>query len=96
MFTCTCGIFGCGGYYVDVVHNNETMIWTTEQSPFMDSTIKSSNIFVFLWTNIIEFTEEFIQGLAELKSLMISNGLEFRYDLEKYMGILQVMKLKRK
>lgn len=23
MFTCTCGIFGCGGYYVDVVHNNE-------------------------------------------------------------------------
>ncbi|AKG36177.1 hypothetical protein [Paenibacillus durus] len=96
MFTCTCGIFGCGGYYVNVVHNYETMIWTTQQSPFMERTIKSSNKFVFSWRNIIEFTEELIQRLEELKSLMISNKLEFRYDLEKYKDIMQEIKIKRR
>ncbi|WP_340007223.1 hypothetical protein MHH52_05815 [Paenibacillus sp. FSL K6-0276] len=96
MFICTCGIFGCGGYYVDVVHDDETMIWTTQQSPFEDIAIKSTNRFVFSWSNIIDFTEELIQGLEELKSLMISNELEFRFDLEKYKDILQEMKIKEK
>jgi hypothetical protein len=96
MFTCTCGIFGCGGYFVEAAHNNETMIWTTEQSPFMDRSINSSNIFVFSWSNIIEFTEELIQRLEELKSLMLSNEIEFRYDLEKYKDIMDEIKIKRK
>lgn len=42
MFTCTCGIFGCGGYNVDVVHNKDTLNWKTEQSPFMDKTMYKS------------------------------------------------------
>jgi hypothetical protein len=96
MFTCTCGIFGCGGYYVDVVHNNETMIWTTEQSPFTDSTFKDSNRFVFSWSNIIEFTEELIKRLEDLKNIMLSNVIEFQYDLDKYKDIIQEIKIKRK
>ncbi len=96
MFTCTCGIFGCGGYYVDVVHDDETLIWTTQQSPFKDRTIKSTNRFIFSWINIIEFTEELIQGLEKFENLMISNKLEFRSDLEKYKDILHEMKIKRK
>lgn len=95
MFTCTCGIFGCGGYYVDVVHDNEAMIWTTQQSPYEDKTIKSTNRFVFSWSNIIDFSEKLIQRLEELQSLMISNELEFRFDLEKYKDIIQEIKIKR-
>jgi len=92
MFTCTCGIFGCGGYYVDVVHKDKTIIWTTHQSPFEDSAIKSTNRFVFLWSNIIDFSEELIRGLEQLKSLMVTNKLDFRFDLEKYKEILQEKK----
>ncbi|GGF69417.1 hypothetical protein GCM10010912_13160 [Paenibacillus albidus] len=94
MFTCTCGIFGCGGYYVDVLLNNETVIWTTHQSLFEDKAIKSSNKFVFSWSNIIEFSEELMQRLEELKSTMISHELEFRYNLEKYKDVMHEIKIK--
>jgi hypothetical protein len=94
MFTCTCGIFGCGGYYVGVAHDNETMIWTTQQSPFEDITLKSTNRFVFSWSNIIDFTEELILGLEELKDLMISNELDFRFDIGKYKDVVQGIKRK--
>lgn len=92
MFTCTCGIFGCGGYEVDVVHYNDTLSWTTEQSPFADKTIKTSNVFVFTWNNMIQFSEKLIQRLEDLKRLRLSHDLEFSCDLEKYKNILQEIK----
>lgn len=80
---------------MDVVHDNEAMIWTTQQSPYEDKTIKSTNRFVFSWSDIIDFSEKLIQRLEELQSLMISNELEFRFDLEKYKDIIQEIKIKR-
>ncbi|MEK3786894.1 hypothetical protein [Paenibacillus sp. FSL K6-1230] len=88
LFTCTCGIFGCGGYYVEVIHEADRIIWLTEQSPFNDQTIESSNKFIFLWAQIFEFSRELIQKFEHLKSIMDANELEFNFDIEKYCRII--------
>ncbi|MFC3746183.1 hypothetical protein [Paenibacillus sp. GCM10012306] len=89
MFTCTCGIFGCGGYYVEVIHEVENVFWLTEHSPFMDRSIKTINKFSFSWGELINFSEELIQKLEELKKIMAINGLEFQSDIERYRGIIE-------
>ncbi|WP_338543337.1 hypothetical protein [Paenibacillus tundrae] len=88
LFTCSCGVFGCGGYYVEVVHETERIIWLTEQSPFNDQTIESSNKFVFSWVQIIKFSKGLIQEFEHLKSIMNANELEFNFDIEKYHRII--------
>lgn len=88
LFTCTCGIFGCGGYYVEIIHEDESVIWLTEQSPIDDRTVKSSNKFVFPWDQIINFSEELIQKFENLKSVMNTNDLDFSFDVERYLGII--------
>lgn len=88
LFTCTCGIFGCGGYYVEVIHEAERVIWLTEQSPFDDRTIESSNKFIFSWDQIIEFSRDLIQKFEDLENIMSANDLEFNFDIEKYHRII--------
>ncbi|MFU1795607.1 hypothetical protein ACM1RC_17230 [Paenibacillus azoreducens] len=95
MFTCTCGVFGCGGYYVEVIHESDELIWLTEQSPFMDRSIKSSNRFVFSWNQIISFSEELIHKFENLKSIMEMNGLDFYIDVERYSRIIREIKERR-
>ncbi|MGF6355804.1 hypothetical protein ABIE27_003719 [Paenibacillus sp. 4624] len=95
MFTCTCRIFGCGGYHVEVVHTQDTLMWRMEQSPFMDKTIRGSNEFVFSWSNIIEFSGEWIERLENLQNLMLSHELKFQCDLEKYKSIVEEVKTMR-
>ncbi|GGH60258.1 hypothetical protein GCM10008014_34620 [Paenibacillus silvae] len=87
LFTCTCGIFGCGGYYVEVVHDADRIIWLTEQSPFNNQTIKSSNKFIFSRDQIFEFSRELIQKFEHLKSIMDANELELNFDIERYSRI---------
>ncbi|WP_055106876.1 hypothetical protein [Paenibacillus ihumii] len=88
MFTCTCGIFGCGGYYVEVIHEDKSVIWITEQSPFEDRSIKSSNKFIFSWDQMIRFSEELVQKFENLNSLMNTNDLDFSFDVERYNRII--------
>lgn len=92
LFTCSCGVFGCGGYYVEVVHETEGIIWLTEQSPFNDHTIESSNKFIFSWVQIIKFSKGLIQEFKHLKSIMSANELEFNFDIEKYNRIINEIK----
>lgn len=92
MFTCTCGIFGCGGYYVEVIHGGERVIWLTEQSPFEDRSLKSSNKFVFSWYQIISFSEELLHKFENLNSIMNINDLDFHFDVERYSGIINEIK----
>lgn len=89
MFTCTCGIFGCGGYYVEVIHEDKFVIWLTEQTPFEDRSVKSLNTFIFSWDHIINFSEEFVQKFQYLKSLMNTNDIDFSFDVERYTGIIK-------
>ncbi|MDQ0170080.1 hypothetical protein [Paenibacillus tundrae] len=92
LFTCSCGVFGCGGYYVEVVHETERIIWLTEQSPFNDHTIESSNKFIFSWVQIMKFSKGLIQEFEHLKSIMSANELEFNFDIEKYNRIITEIK----
>lgn len=88
LFTCTCGIFGCGGYYVEVIHEAGRIIWLTKQSPFKDQTIESSNKFIFSWAQIFEFSRGLIQEFEHLKSIMNANELELNFEIEKYRRII--------
>ncbi|MDR6777014.1 MULTISPECIES: hypothetical protein [Paenibacillus] len=92
MFTCTCGIFGCGGYYVEVSHEDDRLFWLTEQSPFKEQFVKTSNKFAFSWDQIIDFLEELIHKFDDLKSIMITYGLNFQYDVERYRGVIKTIK----
>jgi hypothetical protein len=33
LFTCTCGVFGCGGYYIGVAHTADAWIWRNRYPP---------------------------------------------------------------
>src|SRR5918911_3209724 len=33
LFTCTCGVFGCGGYYIGVARTAEAWIWRNRYAP---------------------------------------------------------------
>lgn len=33
LFTCTCGVFGCGGYYSGVAHTADAWIWRNRYPP---------------------------------------------------------------
>ncbi|MOA09204.1 hypothetical protein D3C78_1290180 [compost metagenome] len=92
LFTCTCGIFGCGGYYVEVIHEFESVIWLTEQSPFDDRTVKSSNKFIFSWEQILNFSEELLQKFEKLKNIMSVNDIGLNVDIERYHGVITRIK----
>ncbi|AHM67180.1 hypothetical protein LK13_04915 [Paenibacillus polymyxa] len=92
MFTCTCGIFGCGGYYVEVSHEDDRLFWVTEQSPFQEQFVKTSNKFAFTWIQIIDFLEGLIHKFDGLKSIMNTHGLNFQYDVEKYRRVIKEIK----
>ncbi len=53
------------------------------------------NEFVFSWSNIIEFSGEWIERLENLQNLMLSHELKFQCDLEKYKSIVEEVKTMR-
>jgi hypothetical protein len=89
LFTCTCGIFGCGGYYVDVIYNQDGVIWLTEQSPFNDKTLSHRNEFRFSWENIINFSKGLVQRFEEVNGKLLENGQEIRFPTKKYREIIE-------
>lgn len=70
LFTCSCGIFGCGGYYVEVIHEGQNITWRTEQIPFEDPELKTQSIFVFTRHHMTEVAESLKQDLAELEDII--------------------------
>lgn len=88
MFTCTCGIFGCGGYYVDVLHTNTTVTWITEQSPFTNASDESSNVFIFSWSNLLNFAEELIRGYEEVERVRLAHNLQYNNNVDLYRNII--------
>lgn len=48
-----------GQLLVEVIHEDKSVIWLTEQSPFADRSVKSSNKFIFSWDQIISFSSTY-------------------------------------
>ncbi|RJX37660.1 hypothetical protein D3P09_22060 [Paenibacillus pinisoli] len=88
MFTCTCGIFGCGGYYVDVVHRAQYIIWSIEQNPFEGGITSEHHAFSFLRSDILSADDAFIQDLEKLNMLLHNNGLAVYYGTNYYKRIV--------
>jgi hypothetical protein len=44
MFTCSCGIFGCGGFHIDVRYKDDSVIWGAEQSTYKKYLFSRENI----------------------------------------------------
>ncbi|MDQ0114040.1 hypothetical protein [Paenibacillus harenae] len=82
MFTCSCGIFGCGGFYIDVYHKKESVIWCTEQS--------SNKKHIFSRENIRFVAEELIDKLTELNDVRKENGLQINYDIQAFQSELEI------
>ncbi|ANF97860.1 hypothetical protein [Paenibacillus bovis] len=70
LFTFTCGIFGCGSYYVEVIHKEENITWLTEQIPFKDQNVSTDKEFVFSRNHMLEVAEELRQKLDELQNII--------------------------
>ncbi|WP_219836078.1 hypothetical protein [Paenibacillus sp. R14(2021)] len=92
MFTCSCGIFGCGGFYVHVTHSKDYITWRTDHSPFKDIEIRSANLFKFTWKEMIRFSEELINQLNEINEIYISKGLKNPFDLKDFCKEIKLMK----
>ncbi|NBD24649.1 hypothetical protein [Paenibacillus glycinis] len=76
MYTCSCGLFGCGGFYVNVRHGRETVTWDAEQSTTMR--------FVFSKQNVLRVAEKLLEKLLELNALLLQNGLPDYHELDVY------------
>lgn len=65
LFTCSCGNFGCGGYYIEVIHKNTGLILKNSYNP-LEAPGQSSMIerfeFMFSWQDVI-FMGKQIQGI---------------------------------
>ena len=82
MFTCSCGIFDCGGFYVDVLYKKKAVIWSLEQSSYEE--------YIFPGENIVLIANKLIENLTELNNLMKENGLRTYYDVNTFRENLEI------
>lgn len=82
MFTCSCGIFGCGGFYVNVNYKNKCVMWGTEQATYKKSLFSKGNI------QLVAL--ELINKLAEFNDLRKEHGLQTYYNIDDYKAKLEV------
>lgn len=92
MFNCTCGIFGCGGYYVDVTHQKDHVTWVVEQDKLKDNLLQTEKKCVFSWNNLIKGAEDLILNLNELNNKLAKNGLEACFRTDEYLKIIEGIK----
>ncbi|MFC3801923.1 hypothetical protein [Cohnella sp. GCM10012308] len=87
MFTCSCGVFGCGGFYIDVHHKRRIVTWITEQS--------TDKKHVFTSENIRFVAEELIRKLSEVNDLRIKNDMKANYDIQAFTSQLELFRSRR-
>jgi hypothetical protein len=99
LFNCTCGVFGCGGYYVDVIIRTDGLIWENiyatldkHQEPF------ARWRYVFSWDNIREISGELIAAIHGAQAQSPSGEVRYGdtgvevterlpFYLERYQGL---------
>ncbi|WP_238650853.1 hypothetical protein [Paenibacillus piscarius] len=76
MYTCSCGIFGCGGFYVHVSYKDQGVMWETEQSAYRK--------FMFTRENVRCVAQKLIKELSALNDLRTASGLQTYHNLDSY------------
>jgi hypothetical protein len=71
LFTCSCGGFGCGGYFVKVIHDQTGVIFKNSYKP--EGTLDDSNLidrfeFAVPWGDIKRMSEKILEIIAEIIS----------------------------
>ena len=82
MFTCSCGNFGCGGFYIKVNYKNQCVLWKTQQVTYEK--------FLFSRYNIRLVALKLIKELAEFNDLRKENGLKPFHDIDSYIANLDL------
>ncbi len=70
LFTCDCGVFGCGGYYVEVISEDEGLIFKNSYKPFEkpeSNAILENFEFHVSWEDVIFLGNQIIDVLEEIK-----------------------------
>ncbi|WP_430883362.1 hypothetical protein [Fusibacter sp. JL216-2] len=65
-FTCTCGIFGCGGFYSKVKHTESAYVLENLYAPendFVEDEMLESFTYEVSWSNILEVAEEVYKSI---------------------------------
>ncbi len=104
LFTCDCGFFGCGGYYVRIQHNEQGYVLSNSYKPYDvwdENNQISSFHFQFSWEEIYQFGLEVYALLMEIHSMdrnvEISSGAYGLNLVEKmpiYLQILEIIEQK--
>lgn len=76
MYTCSCGIFGCGGFYVHVSYKDQDVMRQTEQSTYRK--------FMFTRDNVSLVALKLIKELSALNDLRTASGLQTNHNLDSY------------
>jgi hypothetical protein len=71
IFNCSCGCFGCGGYYVDVTVTADALVWENRYSPFMSAASAEQGIgeplarwrYAFDWANVRDVAGELLAAI---------------------------------
>ena len=75
LFTCGCGVFGCGGYYVDVECAENEWIWRNKYDPQGDEVIAEFE-YRFSWRYVYEVATKVRDYIRDL--LKHNPGAKFR------------------
>jgi hypothetical protein len=94
LFTCTCGVFGCGGYYIGVACTAEAWIWRNRYSP--DDTPNPAHVIdvgelLFAWPRVRPVAADLLATLQTLQRdtpgvrlMAASTGIDLRDRLAYY------------
>ena len=94
LFTCTCGVFGCGGYYIGVVCTAEAWIWRNRYAP--DDAPNPAHVIEvgelrFAWPEVRSVATDLLATLHTLQRekpgvrlMAASTGIDLRDRLDHY------------
>jgi len=94
LFTCTCGFFGCGGSYVEVICEESAWIWRNryqpEDEPHLEHMLEDREV-RFVWSQVRVVASDLLAALhrvqrdrPEARLMVAFTGSDLRDRLEQY------------
>ncbi|WP_430882452.1 hypothetical protein [Fusibacter sp. JL216-2] len=101
LFTCECGNFGCGGYYMKVSHSNKSLILRNRYNPLNKNELLEELYFEIEWEDVFWIYTEFVDYIEEIHEkypqheICIGTYSDNLVDqLDKYLGVYDFLRSK--